>query len=165
MFRDRKDAGQKLAVALKKYEKDNPLILAIPRGGIEVAYYVAQHLNAQMVPVVIRKLPLPYSPEAGFGAIAEDGSKIILDYVATSVKPEVIEITTIEAGQHSDAKHFHVVALVSCGCLHDRTIAMHRDETRAAIFKLPHSRSHCCRNIEKLEIRENFLVPLQQPLH
>jgi predicted phosphoribosyltransferase len=92
VFRDRKDAGQKLAVALKKYENDNPLILAIPRGGIEVAYYVAEHLNAQMVPVVIRKLPLPYSPEAGFGAIAEDGSKIILDYAATSVTPEVIEI-------------------------------------------------------------------------
>ena len=49
MFRDRKDAGQKLAVALKKYENDNPLILAIPRGGIEVAYYVAEHLNAKMV--------------------------------------------------------------------------------------------------------------------
>ena len=92
MFHDRKDAGQKLAIALKKYENDNPLILAIPRGGIEVAYYVAQHLKAQMAPVVIRKLPLPYSPEAGFGAIAEDGSKIILDFAATSVTPEVIEI-------------------------------------------------------------------------
>ena len=49
MFKDRKYAGLKLGEALKAYEKENPLIIGIPRGGIETAFYVAQKLNAEMV--------------------------------------------------------------------------------------------------------------------
>ncbi|HET9485850.1 MAG TPA: phosphoribosyltransferase family protein [Chryseosolibacter sp.] len=74
MFRDRKDAGQKLGYALEKYRKRNVLVLGIPRGGVETAYYVAKHLNADLSLVVTRKLGFPYNPEAAFGAVAEDGS-------------------------------------------------------------------------------------------
>jgi len=75
MFRDRADAGKQLAKALKPYKgKKNLIVLAIPRGGVEVAYYIAKALNAKLSLLVVRKLPLPYNPEAGFGAIAENGS-------------------------------------------------------------------------------------------
>lgn len=74
MFKDRKDAGLKLGEALKAYQKDNPLIIGIPRGGIETAYYVAQKLKAEMVPVISRKLGYPFNPEFAMGAVAEDGS-------------------------------------------------------------------------------------------
>ena len=78
MFNDRKDAGEKLARALTTYKDKNPLILAIPRGGVEVAYHVAKYLNADLSIIVSRKLPYPDNPEVGFGAVAEDGSTFVL---------------------------------------------------------------------------------------
>jgi putative phosphoribosyl transferase len=74
MFSDRTDAGRKLARALEKYKGKSALVLAIPRGGVEVGFQVAKHLGAEFSLLVSRKLPFPDSPEAGFGAIAEDGS-------------------------------------------------------------------------------------------
>ena len=53
--------------------------LAIPRGGVEVGYQVASHLDADFAILVARKLPFPYDPEAGFGAIAEDGSTFMVE--------------------------------------------------------------------------------------
>ncbi len=79
MFKNRKDAGEKLAGALKKYEAENPLILAIPRGGVEVGLQVARELNADFSLIIARKLPFPDNPEAGFGAIAENGSTFIFE--------------------------------------------------------------------------------------
>jgi predicted phosphoribosyltransferase len=77
MFKDRKDAGEKLGRALEKYHDVNPLVLGIARGGAETAYYVAKYLNAEMSIVITRKLGYPYNPEVAFGAVAEDGSLYI----------------------------------------------------------------------------------------
>ena len=77
MFKDRKEAGNKLALKLDKYKNQNVLVLAIPRGGVEVGFEVAVYLNSDFDILVSRKLPIPYNPEAGFGAIAEDGSAYI----------------------------------------------------------------------------------------
>ncbi len=77
MFNDRKDAGEKLARALITYKDKNPLVLCIPKGGVEVAYHVAKYLNADLSIIVSRKLPYPDNPEAGFGAVAEDGSTFV----------------------------------------------------------------------------------------
>jgi putative phosphoribosyl transferase len=77
MFRNRKDAGEQLALALQKYEGQSILVLGIPKGGVEVGYYIARHLNAALAIVVSRKLGFPTEPEAAFGAIAEDGSVYI----------------------------------------------------------------------------------------
>ncbi|MBD3807413.1 MAG: phosphoribosyltransferase [Epsilonproteobacteria bacterium] len=74
MIKDRKDAGQKLALALQKYKIDNALVLAIPRGGVEVGYEIAKAFNYDFSLIICRKLPYPYNTESGFGAIAEDGS-------------------------------------------------------------------------------------------
>lgn len=91
MFADRRDAGRKLAMALKKYRDHNVLVLAIPRGGVEVGYQVAQYLNADFSILVSRKLPFPDNPEAGFGAIAEDGSVFIAADAALWLPGEQIE--------------------------------------------------------------------------
>jgi len=77
MFKDRADAGRHLAEALEIYKDQTPLILAIVRGGVEVGYEVAKHIHADFSILVSRKLPFPDNPEAGFGAIAEDGSRYI----------------------------------------------------------------------------------------
>nr|MBD3312187.1 phosphoribosyltransferase [archaeon] len=74
MFRDREDAGKQLADLLKPYKDEDVIVLSIPRGGAEIGYWVAKELRAPHKAIVVRKLPLPHKPEAGFGAIAEDGS-------------------------------------------------------------------------------------------
>jgi len=91
MFEDRKDAGERLARALEKYKNKKVLVLAIPRGGVEVGYEVAKYLNADLSIVVSRKLPYPDNPEAGFGAIAEDGSTFIFEDAKRWLSEETID--------------------------------------------------------------------------
>jgi putative phosphoribosyl transferase len=74
IFRDRADAGAKLATALSAYRKSHPLILGIPRGGVPVAYHVAKELDADLDVIVARKISVPKHPELAIGAIAADGS-------------------------------------------------------------------------------------------
>lgn len=91
MFNDRVDAGKKLARALTRYKNKKVLVLAIPRGGVEVGYPVAKYLNADFSVLVSRKLPYPDNPEAGFGAIAEDGSMVIFESAEMWVSREEID--------------------------------------------------------------------------
>jgi len=91
MFRDRKEAGKKLTLELNKYKNQNVLVLAIPRGGVEVGFEVAAYLNSDFDILVSRKLPIPYNPEAGFGAIAEDGSAYINKDASLWVEKDEIE--------------------------------------------------------------------------
>jgi predicted phosphoribosyltransferase len=79
LFNNREDAGKQLAEALRKYKEKKPLVLAIPRGGVEVGIQVARFLESEFSIIVARKLPYPDNPESGFGAIAEDGSLYLLD--------------------------------------------------------------------------------------
>lgn len=92
MFRDRKDAGEKLASALIKHKGKDVLVLAIPCGGVEVGYEVAKTLAVELDILISRKLPLPDNPEAGFGAIAEDGSIFINELAASYLSSEIIEL-------------------------------------------------------------------------
>ena len=97
---DRKDAGEQLAVALEKYKNQDVLVIGIPKGGVETAYYVAKYLNAELSLIVTRKLGYPINPEFAFGAIAEDGS-LYLSKTATvnltgQARNEVIEQQKLE---------------------------------------------------------------------
>jgi putative phosphoribosyl transferase len=91
MFKNRKDAGEKLAQALESYREENPLILAIPRGGVEVGLQVSKSLGADFSLVIARKLPFPDNPEAGFGAIAENGSTVLLENAGYWLAGETID--------------------------------------------------------------------------
>jgi putative phosphoribosyl transferase len=91
MFDDRADAGRKLARALVAYRDKNPLVLAIPRGGVEVGAVVAVSLNADFSLLVSRKLPFPDNPESGFGAVAEDGSLYLHESAGALLDAGVIE--------------------------------------------------------------------------
>jgi putative phosphoribosyl transferase len=79
IFRDRREAGQKLAAALKALRLPDPLVLAIPRGGVPVGCELAKALHAPFDLIVPRKLPIPYNPEAGFGAVTPDGTVVLND--------------------------------------------------------------------------------------
>ncbi|TCW87600.1 phosphoribosyl transferase [Burkholderia sp. SRS-46] len=74
-FVDRADAGRQLADALQAYAgRTDVVILALPRGGVPVAYPVARALGAPLDVLVVRKLGVPYDPELAMGAIATGGA-------------------------------------------------------------------------------------------
>ena len=73
VFRDREDAGWRLARRLKDRELRDPLVLAIPRGGVVTGAVVASELGAELDVVLARKLRTPGQPELAIGAISEDG--------------------------------------------------------------------------------------------
>ena len=74
MFRDRTEAGKKLAERLIKYKANKEvIILALPRGGAPVAFEVAKKLKLPLDLMMVRKLPMPDNPEAGIGALSETG--------------------------------------------------------------------------------------------
>jgi putative phosphoribosyl transferase len=73
-FKDRADAGCKLFQALGAYKNQQPVILALPRGGVPVAARVAAALNAPLDLILVRKIGVPYQPELAMGAVV-DGDK------------------------------------------------------------------------------------------
>jgi putative phosphoribosyl transferase len=77
IFEDRRDAGRQLAarISQRRYVKESPLILGIPRGGMVVAAEVAEALSAPLDVVIARKIRAPYQPELGIGAVV-DGTHI-----------------------------------------------------------------------------------------
>lgn len=76
-FRDRRDAGRALARRLLEVELDAPVVVALPRGGVPVAYEVAQALAAPLDIALVRKLGAPGRPELGIGALGEDGTAVL----------------------------------------------------------------------------------------
>ena len=70
---DRRDAGRQLARRLLEVDRDDPVVLALSRGGVPVAFEVAQLLHAPLDVLVARKIGAPFQPELGVGAIAEGG--------------------------------------------------------------------------------------------
>ena len=76
VFIDRRDAGRQLASMLAGLAQDQPLVIALPRGGVPVGFEVARQLGAPLDVLVVRKLGAPGNPELGVGAIAEHGSAV-----------------------------------------------------------------------------------------
>ncbi|HKH83924.1 MAG TPA: phosphoribosyltransferase family protein, partial [Gemmatimonadales bacterium] len=67
-YRDRFDAGRKLAPLLSRYARNNTVVLALPRGGIPVGYEVARALHAPLDVILVRKLGVPGQEELAMGA-------------------------------------------------------------------------------------------------
>jgi len=102
-FKDRAHAGKELAAVLEpKYKDSNPLVLGVPRGGVEVAYYVARQLNAELSLVISKKLPFPGQEEYGFGAVSEDYSVYISPHGEQSLAPKAVNL--IIEGQIDEIK-------------------------------------------------------------
>jgi predicted phosphoribosyltransferase len=77
-FKNRSDAGRKLAKALAGYKEQQPVILALPRGGVTVAAEVAAVLNAPLDLILVRKVGVPFQPELAMGAVVDGGAPIIV---------------------------------------------------------------------------------------
>ena len=80
MFRDRQEAGQKLAVELVKLQLPDPVVLALPRGGVPVAAEVAKMLKAPLDLILVRKVGAPGNPELAVAAIVDgDPADVVLN--------------------------------------------------------------------------------------
>jgi putative phosphoribosyl transferase len=77
VFENRYDAGRKLAEKLAEYAGQSVVVLGIPNGGVAVALGVALAIGADFDIVISRKIPLPLSPEGGFGSVTDDGTLIL----------------------------------------------------------------------------------------
>lgn len=94
IFRDRTDAGKYLAAKLAKYaNRPDVLILALPRGGVPVAYEVAKQLGAPLDVFLVRKLGVPGYEELAMGALASGGVRVINEDVVRQldIPAEVID--------------------------------------------------------------------------
>ena len=74
VFRDRAYAGEVVAEMLDAYRQSDAIVLAIPAGGVPVAAVIAQRLNIPLEVAVVSKITLPWNTEAGYGAVAFDGT-------------------------------------------------------------------------------------------
>lgn len=77
-FQDRFEAGKKLAAALSAYKGQQPIVLALPRGGVPVAAEVAAALNAPLDLILVRKIGVPFHSELAMGAVVDGGTPIIV---------------------------------------------------------------------------------------
>lgn len=80
-FADRSSAGKILARALSRFRSAKPLILALPRGGMPVAFEIARELDADLDLLIVRKLGAPGEPELGIGAIVDgDKPEVVINF-------------------------------------------------------------------------------------
>lgn len=78
-YRDRADAGRQLGEAVASMDVEDPVVLALPRGGVPVAREVAQRLDAPLDVVVVRKIGAPRNPEYALGALGEGDVEVLDD--------------------------------------------------------------------------------------
>ena len=91
MFDDRRDAGRQLAARLLPYQDRDPVVLALPRGGVPVGYEIARALGVPLDIIVVRKLGAPGQPELGIGAVVDGDHPLGVlneEVIKTLVVPE-----------------------------------------------------------------------------
>ena len=89
-FKDRVDAGRQLAKALARYKDQQPVVLALPRGGVPVAAEIATALDAPLDLVLVRKIGVPFQPELAMGAVVGGATPV------TVRNEDVIALTGID---------------------------------------------------------------------
>lgn len=164
-FRDRTEAGKQLAEKLVEY-RDQPdlLVLALPRGGVPVAFEVAQVLHAPLDVFIVRKLGVPGQEELAFGAIATGGVRVLNQTIIKrfQITPEEVEaVTTVEQDELKRRQRLyrgdrplpeirdHTIILVDDGLatgatMHAAVVAIRQQEPARLIVGVPISSPETC---------------------
>lgn len=95
-FVDRTDAGRRLGQRLASFRGRDVVVLALPRGGVPVAFEVAKALDAPLDVIVVRKLGVPFQPEVAMGAIGEDGVRVLDARVLSLARVTEEDLRTVE---------------------------------------------------------------------
>jgi putative phosphoribosyl transferase len=77
IFKNRREAGEALAARLIQYRGTHPLVLGIPRGGVETGFHVCRQLDGELSVVISKKIPHPQQPEYAIGAVSEEGDRYL----------------------------------------------------------------------------------------
>ncbi len=101
-FLNRDEAGRLLGERLSELALVDPVVLALPRGGVPVAYRVAEALQAPLDVIVVRKLGVPFQPELAMGAIGEDGVRVLEGEVVAAAGVTEAEIRSVEARERAE---------------------------------------------------------------
>jgi putative phosphoribosyl transferase len=101
-FIDRADAGRQLAARLESCRGDGNVVLGLPRGGVPVAFEVAQELRAPLDVIVVRKLGVPSQPELAMGAIGENGVRIVNEAVRAAAHVDDAAFAAVEAQERDE---------------------------------------------------------------
>jgi len=101
-FRDRSDAGRRLASRLQDLRDKDVVVLGLPRGGVAVAAEVARALAAPLDIILVRKLGVPAQPELGMGAIGESGARIINPDVVRYAQVSEAQIAEVERMERAE---------------------------------------------------------------
>ena len=97
LFRNRRQAGERLAQRLAPLRNEHPVVLALPRGGVPVAAEIARALHAPLDVMIVRKLGVPFQPELGMGAIGEGGARVLNPDVIRAARVDPDDIGEVEA--------------------------------------------------------------------
>jgi|SRR3989338_2035091 len=100
-FQDRKDAGLKLARALQQYAGEEPVIYALPRGGVVLGVEVSRQLKAALDLLIVRKIGHPFNPEYAVAAVGADGDIVKNTEEVAQIDPEWFKAET--AKQRAEA--------------------------------------------------------------
>lgn len=103
-FHDRSDAGRRLAKHLQSFRGQDVVVLGVPRGGVPVAFEVAESLGLPLDVLGVRRLTLPFRPEVTFGAVAEDGVQVINQTLVEQTRLSPDEVTDIKDVQEAELK-------------------------------------------------------------
>lgn len=104
MFLNRREAGKRLALHLRDRIGSDPVVLALPRGGVPVADEVARALGCELDVLVVRKLGAPSNPEFAIGAIGEGGARVIHEDVVTALGLSSHEVDDITSAQQREVE-------------------------------------------------------------
>lgn len=181
-FRDRYEAGERLAARLVEYRnRRDVLVMALPRGGVPVAYAVAKALAVPLDVIVVRKLGLPGQPELAMGAIASGRVRVlnpevvrflripdrIIDSVAARETVELERRERLYRGERAAENPTHqTVILVDDGLATGSSMraaiaALRAGGAASIVVAVPVGPSSTCREIARLA---NGLVCLIQPV-
>ncbi len=169
LFENRRDAGSQLAALLEEYTHVMSLVLAIPNGGVPIGMEVATSIKTDLDLIICRKIPLPLNPEAGLGAIADDGTIILneeivrsygltreqIDYEATAVRTEIKKRSMQYRGDRPlESVHGKTVIIVDDGLASGFTMlaaieSVRRRRPREIVAAVPVASATAMEQVEK----------------
>jgi predicted phosphoribosyltransferase len=183
LFRDRYDAGRQLARELAAYaDRRDVLVLALPRGGVPVAYEVARTLHAPLDVFLVRKLGLPGHEELAMGAIASGGVRVLNEELVhvLDIPPDVIDEVAEEEGRELQRREQayrddrpplnvrgRIVILIDDGLATGSTMraavaALRRQGPARIIIAVPVAAASTCRDLQK-EVDEVVCAHTPEP--
>jgi putative phosphoribosyl transferase len=183
MFRNRSEAGSRLAARLDRYrDRDDVIVLALPRGGVVTGFEIARKIGAPLDVLIVRKIGFPSQPELAAGAVAETGSVVLnKDILAMgglsekSLQPEIDRqkneiarrIAMYRAGRALSNLEGKTVVLVDDGVATGATMkaaisALKREKIATLVLALPVGPPE---TVEVLRTMVDEFICLETPLY